>query len=55
MKTKDALQQSRRRFLQTAGAAAASLALGGLPLAARAAGEAAGKMNIGVIALGISS
>ena len=52
MKTNDALKQSRRRFLQTAGAAAASLALGGLPLAA---GEAAGKMNIGVIALGISS
>jgi hypothetical protein len=29
MKTNDALKQSRRRFLQTAGAAAASLALGG--------------------------
>ena len=52
MKTKDALQQSRRRFLQTAGAAAASFALGGLPLAARAAGEAAGKMKIGVIGSG---
>jgi hypothetical protein len=52
MKTNDALTQSRRRFLQTAGAAAASLALGGLPLAARAAGEAAGKMKIGVIGSG---
>ena len=55
MKMNDTLKQSRRRFLQTAGAAAASLALGGLPVAARAAGETAGKMNIGVIALGISS
>jgi len=52
MKTNDALKQSRRRFLQTAGAAAASFAFGGLPLAARAAGEAAGKMKIGVIGSG---
>jgi 8-hydroxy-5-deazaflavin:NADPH oxidoreductase len=52
MKTNDALKQSRRRFLQTAGAAAASLALGGLPFAARAAGEAAGKLKIGVIGSG---
>src|ERR1039458_7813303 len=52
MKMNDTLKQSRRRFLQTAGAAAASLALGGLPLAARAAGEAAGKMKIGVIGSG---
>jgi predicted dinucleotide-binding enzyme len=52
MKTNDALKQRRRRFLQTAGAAVASLALGGLPLAARAAGEAAGKMKIGVIGSG---
>src|SRR5450756_582762 len=52
MKSNDALKQSRRRFLQTAGAAAASLALGGLPVAARAAGETAGKMKIGVIGSG---
>jgi hypothetical protein len=52
MKTNDALKQSRRRFLQTAGAAAASLALGGLPFAARAAGEVAEKMKIGVIGSG---
>jgi predicted dinucleotide-binding enzyme len=52
MKMNDTVKQSRRRFLQTAGAAAASLALGGLPLAARAAGEAAEKMKIGVIGSG---
>lgn len=52
MKTNDALKQSRRRFLQTAGAAAASVTLGVLPLAARAAGETAGKMKIGVIGSG---
>jgi predicted dinucleotide-binding enzyme len=52
MKTNDALKHSRRRFLQTAGAAAASVALGGLPLAARAAGETAGKIKIGVIGSG---
>jgi len=52
MKTNDALKQSRRRFLQTAGAAAASVALGGLPIAVRAAGETAGKMKIGVIGSG---
>jgi predicted dinucleotide-binding enzyme len=52
MKTNDALKQSRRRFLQTAGAAAASLALGGLAFAARAAGESAGKIKIGVIGSG---
>ena len=40
MKPNDALAQDRRRFLRTAGAAAASLALGGLPLASRGAGEA---------------
>jgi predicted dinucleotide-binding enzyme len=44
------MQQSRRRLLRAAGAAAAGIALGGLPLAARAAGEAAGK--IGVIGSG---
>ena len=52
MKTNDTMKQSRRGFLQAAGAAAASLALGGLPLAARAAGELTGKMKIGVIGSG---
>ena len=41
-----------RRLLLCAGAAAASLALASLPLAARAAGDAAGKMRIGVIGSG---
>ena len=49
MKTNDVMKPSRRRFLR---AAAASLALSGLPLAARAAGEAARKMKIGVIGSG---
>src|SRR5471032_838736 len=52
MKTNDVMKQSRRRLLQTAGAAAAGLALGGLPIAVRAAGETAGKMKIGVIGSG---
>ena len=52
MKTNDVMQQSRRRLLQAAGAAAASLVLSGLPLAARAAGEAAGKIKIGIIGSG---
>lgn len=52
MKTNDATKPSRRQWLQVAGAAAASLALGGLLLASRAAGEAAGKMKIGVIGSG---
>lgn len=52
MKTYDALKQSRRGFLQTAAAAAASLALAGLPLATRAAGGTAGRMKIGVVGSG---
>jgi predicted dinucleotide-binding enzyme len=52
MKTNDVMQQSRRRLLQAAGAVAASLALGGLPLTARAAGETPGKIRIGVIGSG---
>jgi len=52
MKTNDALRQSRRRFLHTAGAAAASIVLGRVPLAARAAGGTAEKMKIGVIGSG---
>lgn len=49
MKANDVMKPGRRRLLR---AAAASLALGGLPLAPRAAGEATGKMKIGVIGSG---
>ncbi len=52
MKTNHVLGKNRRQFLHTAGAAAASVALNMLPLAARAAGETAGKMKIGVIGSG---
>lgn len=52
MKANDAMQQKRRRFLKAAGAGAATLALGGLPLAAHAAAEAAGKLKIGFIGSG---
>ena len=52
MKAKDARKQGRRSFLQAAGAAAATLAVGGLPFAARAASEAAGKTKIGIIGSG---
>ena len=52
MKTKDVMKQSRRGFLRATGAAAASLALGGLPVAARAAGSANAGMKIGIIGSG---
>jgi 3-hydroxyisobutyrate dehydrogenase-like beta-hydroxyacid dehydrogenase len=46
METADTKQQNRRGFLQTAGAAATTLALTGLPSAARGMNEATGKMKI---------
>jgi len=52
MKTHKVLQQNRRRFIRIAGIAAASLAVGGLPVVARAADGSAGKLNIGVIGSG---
>ena len=52
MRTNDVIKQSRRGLLQAAGAAVASLALGGLPLVTSAAGEAGGKMKLGVIGSG---
>ncbi len=52
MKANDALKQNRRGFLQVAGAAAVTLALGALPFAARAASGATGKMKIGIVGSG---
>jgi len=52
MKANDAIKQNRRGFLRIAGVAAATFALGGLPFAARAAGDAAGKMKIGIVGSG---
>jgi 8-hydroxy-5-deazaflavin:NADPH oxidoreductase len=52
MRANDAMKQKRRGFLRIAGVAAATFALGSLPLAARAAGEATGKMKIGIIGSG---
>lgn len=43
------MKNARRRFLQ---AAAATLAVSGLPFAARAAGTAAGRMKIGIVGSG---
>ena len=52
MKTNDAMKQGRRGFLQVAGAAAATFALGALPLAARAAASAGGSVKIGIVGSG---
>jgi hypothetical protein len=52
MNANDVLTQNRRQFLHAAGAVAASLALSLLPLAARAAGETAGRVKIGVVGSG---
>lgn len=52
MKANDTMKQNRRGFLQVAGAAAATFALGGLPFAARAASDATGKMKIGIVGSG---
>jgi len=52
MKTTGATAQTRRRLLQFAGTAAAGLALGGLPCALRAQGDASRNLRIGVIGSG---
>ena len=52
MKTNDVMKQSRRGFLRAAGTAAAGLALGGLPLALRAASDVPKSLRIGVIGSG---
>ena len=51
METNNATQQDRRGFLQVAGAAAATLSVGGLPSAARSASEAAAPLRIEKVGL----
>jgi len=46
MEANDTMKQNRRGFLQVAGAASATFALAGLPIAARAASDATGKLKI---------
>lgn len=52
MKVNELTRQDRRRFLEVAGAGTAALALGGLPLAMRAASAQGGKMKIGIVGSG---
>ena len=52
MKANGVMKRDRREFLKAAGVVTATLALDGLPLAARAASAGAGKLKIGVIGSG---
>lgn len=52
MKKNGPMKQNRRSFLKAAGTATAALAVGGLPLAARAATAASEKLKIGVVGSG---
>lgn len=52
MKANDAMKRDRREFLRVAGVAAATFALGNLPFAVRAAGDATGKLKIGIVGSG---
>ena len=52
MKGNDAMKQNRRGFLRLAGAATATLALGSLPFAARAATAATDRLKIGIVGSG---
>ena len=52
MKTNDKARRNRREFLRAAGTAAAGLALGALPYAARAASAAVAGLKIGIIGSG---
>jgi predicted dinucleotide-binding enzyme len=52
MKTNDSMQQNRRGFLQAAGAAAVTFAVGALSFSARAASAADGKLKIGIVGSG---
>ncbi len=52
MKVNSVARQDRRRFLEVAGAATATLALNGLPLALRAASASTEKTKIGIVGSG---
>ena len=52
MKKNDGVKSSRRHFLRAAGTAAAGLALGVLPYAARAASSASAGLKIGIVGSG---
>ncbi|MBI4189871.1 MAG: NADPH-dependent F420 reductase [Betaproteobacteria bacterium] len=52
MKTNDGAKPSRREFLRAAGTAAAVLALGAMPHAARAASNAGAGLKIGIVGSG---
>ena len=52
MKTNDGAKPGRREFLRAAGTAAAGLALGALPYAARAASSAGAGLKIGIVGSG---
>ena len=52
MKTNDGVKASRREVLRTAGTAAAGVALGALPYAARTASAADAALKIGIIGSG---
>lgn len=52
MNANDTMKRNRRGFLRVTGAAAAIFTLGALPFAARAAGDATGKMKIGIVGSG---
>ena len=52
MKTNDGVKPGRRGFLRAAGIAAAGLALGALPHAARAASNAGASLKIGIVGSG---
>jgi predicted dinucleotide-binding enzyme len=52
VKLEDTMERDRRKFLGLAGLAPASLAIGGLPLVARAADARPGKPKIGIVGSG---
>lgn len=52
MKANAVIKQNRRGFLRIAGVAASTFALGSLPFAARGAGDATGKVKIGIVGSG---
>lgn len=52
LETNDAMKESRRGFLRTAGAAAVTVALSALPLSARAQSSAGKNLKIGIVGSG---